>query len=250
MSTILTSKSEGDGECHGDREDDAPYGVIERVVQGAGTPSERCIELVSGDVAGPYHVLDVLSCDVHAGDLFDASLQHRLERSRMVRQGRDMALKYMAMAAHSRFEVQRYLALKRGIPPAVAESLVQSLKQEGYLDDLALCLRLVEQAGMQTHPPGTMALSQRLQRRGLDKETIRAALAQAGYEEFDGALGQGERKLPELRARVQRLLCKKGNSGDGRQELYRLRESLAGFLARKGYGQETVRAVVERLLGD
>jgi len=246
MSTILTSKSEGDGE----RDDETPYGVILRVVQGAGAPSERLVELVSGDAAGPYHVLDVLSCAIHSGDMFDASLQGRLGRARTLREGREAALKYMAMAAHSRFEVQRYLSQKRGIPPEVAESLVRTMEQEGYLDDLVLCLRLVEQAGMQTNPPGTMALSQRLQRRGLDKETIREALTQAGYEEFDGALGHAERKLPELRSRVQKLLSKKGNPGDGRQELYRLRELLAGFLARKGYGQGTVRAVVQRLLGD
>ena len=148
----------------------------------------------------------------------------------------DAAMRYLAPAARSCWEVQRHLVAK-GFGAEVAGAAQARLVELGILDDAAFARAAVETALQRRHEaPARVAAA--LAARGVQEEIAAEALAGAvgarGDERgLDGALEAGAARLRALR-------------GDPPA----LRRRLAGYLARKGYDPETCEETCARLLGD
>lgn len=148
----------------------------------------------------------------------------------------DAAMRYLAPAARSCWEVRRHL-LAKGFGAEVAEAARARLVELGILDDAVFARVAVETALERRHEaPARVAAA--LAARGVAEETIAEALNEAAAASddergLDGALEAGAARLRALR-------------GDP----HAIRRRLAGYLARRGYNPETCEEACARLLGE
>ena len=148
----------------------------------------------------------------------------------------DAAMRYLAPAARSCWEVRRYLVSK-GFGAEASGAAQARLVELGILDDAAFARAAVETALHRRHEaPARVAAA--LAARGVPQEIADEALAGAAAASddehgLDGALKAGAARLRALR-------------GDPPA----LRRRLAGYLARKGYDRETCEEACARLVGE
>lgn len=142
------------------------------------------------------------------------------------------ALAFLAYRPRSEREVRDRLRQK-GYPPEAIAAAVEKLQGWRYLDDADFARRWVE--NRETHQPrGRRLLEQELRRKGIDRDTARETVEDAGIDERAAAL--------ELaRDRLRRL-----SGGDPATN----RRRLADFLARRGYGWDVVRPTLDAVLGE
>jgi len=148
----------------------------------------------------------------------------------------DAALRYLARAARSRWELRRYL-IAEGFGAVATEVAEARLVELGILDDAALARAAVEKAiEHRREAPALVAVS--LAARGVPDEIAAAALAEAAADRnYDGGLDGA------LQAAAARLRALRGDP-------HAVRRRLAGYLARRGYDPETCEEACARLLGD
>ena len=159
-------------------------------------------------------------------------------------QAKDAAVAYLYDAAHSEAEVRRYLQKKKQFPEPVVEKALSWLHEMHWLDDQDIAQRMVQKAQQRSQPESRQALKQRLLRRGLKTDTVASALAEIPYDEYQGALHAGRKKL----SAVDRRLASEGVTGYLLQS--RRQALVAGYLIRRGYSSRTVKDVLKELLGD
>ncbi|WP_082817123.1 regulatory protein RecX [Janibacter terrae] len=144
---------------------------------------------------------------------------------------RAVVLRLLTGSPKSRAELEKALR-RKGCPDDVAADVLDRFEQVGLVDDEAYAQAFVrsKQAGRGL---AKRALSHELRRKGVDDE-----LAQAVLDEVD----------PEdERARAHELVAKKLRSMHGLDRTVQARR-LAGMLARKGYGSEVARLVINEAL--
>lgn len=144
---------------------------------------------------------------------------------------RAVVLRLLTGAPKSRSELEKALR-RKGCPDDVAAEVLDRYEEVGLVDDEAYAQTFVRsrQAGRGL---ARRALSHELRKKGVDEE-----LAQAVLEEID----------PEdERARAHELVEKKLRSMHGLDRAVQTRR-LAGMLARKGYGPEVARVVINEAL--
>lgn len=144
---------------------------------------------------------------------------------------RAVVLRLLTGSSKSRAELEQALR-RKGCPDEVAADVLDRFEQVGLVDDEAYAQAFVrsKQAGRGL---AKRALSHELRKKGVDEE-----LAQAVLDEVD----------PEdERARAHELVAKKLRSMHGLDRTVQTRR-LAGMLARKGYGSEVARLVINEAL--
>lgn len=137
------------------------------------------------------------------------------------------ALRLLRHRDRTEEEVRRRLESK-GTAEGVLELVLTTLKGARYLDDARLADRAAELARTD-RPIGRLRLESELRGRGTDEESIDTAL-----EPFDD-VAEAERAEALLRSRLK--------PDDP------VRKS-AAYLARRGFDDEVVRTVIERVHGD
>ncbi|HWM93243.1 MAG TPA: regulatory protein RecX [Thermoanaerobaculia bacterium] len=113
---------------------------------------------------------------------------------------------------------------QRGFPPGEIEETLDRLAEQGYLDDLKTAAGFVEQR-LERKAEGRLRLKAELERRGAPPDAVEAALASIPEDDLDPAR--------EAAARWQRL-HPRGEPA-----------SLARHLARKGFSQRAIFAVLK-----
>lgn len=131
----------------------------------------------------------------------------------------------------SRRELERHLR-ERGFEQTEIDDEVARLEREGYIDDVALAQNLV----------GTLQERKGLGRTGVAAELARRLLAPAAIE-YALELVDTSEELARARDIAERRARQLG--GLDRDTAVR---RLSGYLARRGYGGSTVRAVVEQVI--
>lgn len=144
---------------------------------------------------------------------------------------RAVVLRLLTGAPKSRSELEKALR-RKGCPDDVATEVLDRYEEVGLVDDEAYAQTFVrsKQAGRGL---ARRALSHELRKKGVDEE-----LAQSVLEEIDPA---------DERARAHELVEKKLRSMHGLERAVQTRR-LAGMLARKGYGPEVARVVINEAL--
>ncbi len=144
-----------------------------------------------------------------------------------VEQGVDQAVRFLSYRPRSAGEIRRYLAQKRAEPPVI-EQVLDRLIGLGYVDDLAFARYWVENRE-EFRPKGPLALRQELREKGISKALIDQALSDVDFTE--SAYRAVQPRLAAWGALDRRAL---------KQKVYE-------YLARRGFGAETIRDVIDRV---
>jgi len=192
-------------------------------------PDRRSV-FVDGEFALGLHVETIVRCGLKVGQEVDGETLAAAYGIELERQVREAGLRLLAAAPRTRLDVARRLG--RRYPQDVVERVVERLEEAGWLDD-----RSYAEGYVRSHPDyGSRRLLAELIRKGVDRE-IAAAVVEA-------ARGSGEAVEHARSVAAERL---RRMSGVDRATAAR---RLAGFLARRGFGPETVRAAVEPLVAE
>ncbi len=167
---------------------------------------------------------------VGRGDELDEDRLRTLADEDVAWRAREAALNLLSYRARSRVELARRLA-RRAFPPDVVERCLDALEERGLLDDRAFSESFARDR-VRGKPKGARRIAQELRARGVDPEiaedAIREAMAGEGASEVDLAL--------QAAARWRR---KEG------EDPQRAGRRLHAFLARRGFGGEVIRAVLQ-----
>jgi regulatory protein len=124
----------------------------------------------------------------------------------------------------------RQLLRRAGVDQAAVDGAVGQLRQHHLLDDAAFAQQWVEQRQLSA-PRGARLLRAELRRHGVDAATAEAAAAVDDESAEADAYRAAIRRARQLSQADERVF----------------RTRLGQFLARRGFGWETIASVVERL---
>ena len=147
---------------------------------------------------------------------------------------RELALAYLSRADRTVSQVRDRLASK-GCRVEVADQVIEALKQERLLDDMAFAHRWIEY-GLERRPAGAPKFRQDLRRKGVDREIVETALAGFGDQ-------VGSKKL------ALRLLRRLAGRYSGMEQQV-ARRRMCGLLARRGFEENTTTEVVDEILAE
>lgn len=167
---------------------------------------------------------------LRVGEALDPARVESLLAADTIGKATNAAINLLAHRPRSEREIRDRLRQK-GYTAEAIEAAVERLYRWNYLDDAAFARGWVANRAANS-PRGGRLLAQELWRKGVDRETVAETLADAELDEADDALTLGRAKLRSY-AGLEPAVA---------------RRRLAAYLARRGYGYETIRPVLDRLL--
>lgn len=163
------------------------------------------------------------------GDVLDDEKIALLLRQDAIKKAIATALNLIAYRPRAAGELAIKLR-ERGYDPEAVDAAVVRMRELNYLDDREFADRWVE--SRQTHRPRSRRmLKQELQQKGVDRDIIETTIEDAGIDELGDALMLGRKKVESLQ---------------GLEPQVRERR-ISAFLARRGYGYDVIRCVLEAL---
>jgi regulatory protein len=141
----------------------------------------------------------------------------------------DDALRFLSFRPRSESETVRYLR-RRGADSATLDALIERLRRAGLIDDDAFARFWIENRTAFS-PRGARALRAELRAKGVAHDEIDAALENAPTADDELAYQAGLKRM-RVWARLDADV---------------MRERAYGYLRRRGFDDETARAVTERL---
>ncbi|MBP2016877.1 regulatory protein [Symbiobacterium terraclitae] len=191
---------------------------------------ERRSLFVDGEFVLGLHLETILRCRLKVGQDVDGEALWQAYALDLEKQAWEAGLRLLAAAPRTRRELARRLG--RTYPPETVERVVARLADAGWLDDRAFAANYVR-----SHPDfGARRLLADLARKGVDR-----AVAAAVVQEERGEEEAVEQARAVAAARLRRM---------GQVDRLTAGRRLAGYLARRGFGPEAVRAALEPLLRD
>jgi len=187
---------------------------------------------IDGEFSFGLHMDIQLDHYLKKGDVLDDQHITLLLREDETKKAIASALNLIAYRARAAGELATKLR-ERGFPPEAIEAAVARMQELGYLDDRDFADRWVE--SRQTHRPRSVRmLKQELRQKGVESEIIESTLDEAGIDEFSDALRLAEKRLSSLQDLEPQVRDRR----------------LSGFLARRGYGYDIIRRVLDALQAD
>ena len=166
------------------------------------------------------------------GDELDPARVAALRAADDVAKATSNALALLARRPRSEREVRDRLRQK-GYAPEAIDAAVAKLAGWRYLDDADFARYWVENRAAH-QPRGRRLLEQELRHKGVARDTVKETIAEADLDEQTAALDLARKKLRSYAG----------------QEPPVVRRRLAAYLARRGYGWDVARPVLDRLLGE
>jgi regulatory protein len=164
------------------------------------------------------------------GDVEERPLERALDPEVRLQHGRDLAWRALNRRDHTMAEIARVLARKR-VEPAVIDTVVGELCEQGYLDDARFAQRFAEDR-RRLDDWGAERIERRLAALGVDRELIAAAIgSQAAGDELEAAVALLRRRFPEPPSTPRDC------------------ERALGVLVRKGYALELAHDAIRRHAG-
>ena len=136
---------------------------------------------------------------------------------------------YLAHRPRSEAEVRRRLA-QAGFDALAIDAAVEALTAQGLLDDTRFAALWVESRSLFS-PRSAQTLGRELRQKGVDRDQIDAVLASSGTDDAALALDAGRKRLRSY----------------GSLDEAAFRQKMSGYLMRRGFGYDVVRAAVELL---
>ncbi len=179
-----------------------------------------------------------------AGDVLTAGTRRRLEEEDLRWRLREAALRLLSYRARSRAELRRRLR-RKGFAPGRIDECLDDLEKRGFLDDEAMAAAFVRDR-LRHRPRGRDRLISELREKGvpfrLAARVVERVLEDAGRTERDLALEVAEKWLRSQNPQTLSDLTRA--PGHTRRE--RARRRLYGYLSRRGFRGEALRAAMER----
>ena len=194
---------------------------------------DRVSVFVDGEFRMGVSVEIAHAAHLRVGDEVAEALLAEVERRDRGWQAREAALHLLAVRPRAAVELARRLRMK-GYEPEVTDEVIERLRELGMIDDAAFAGTLVRDR-VRLRPSGARRLQSELRAKGVDEEVAREAIR----DTLEGE-GTDERELA-LRA-AEKWRTRPGEERD------RARRRLHGFLARRGFGGETIREVIDEVL--
>jgi regulatory protein len=165
-----------------------------------------------------------------SGEDVERPPERALDLEVRLQHARDLAWRALNRRDHTVAEIARALARKR-VEPAVIDSVVGELCEQGYLDDTRFAQRFAEDR-RRLDGWGAERIERRLRELGIDGDLIAAAVeCQDANEELAAALVLLQRRFPEPPATPRDC------------------ERALGMLIRKGYELELAHDAIRRHAG-
>lgn len=167
-----------------------------------------------------------------AGDELDDAALARLLAIEERHKATAAALNFLAYRPRSEGEIRTRLR-RGGFPDDVIEHTLDRLREWRYVDDDDFARRWIENRS-QHRPRGARLLAMELRAKGIDPGVAGEAIAEADLDERVDALELARQRLRQL---------------SGLEPAVRERR-LSAYLARRGYGFDVIRPVLEQLRQD
>lgn len=207
------------------RVDESPWTVtaIQRQVRNRG---ERVNVFLDGEFA--FSLGAEVAGGLQEGQRLDLPAIRDLLADDLAGRAYERALRFLAPRPRSVAEVRRHLT-RHGFTPEAVDAAIDRLIDRGYLDDQAFARYWISQR-QAFSPRGARALRAELRQKGIDTDTLSAALAPLETEQEDAAMRAG------LKYARRAPLDERAFS-----------QSVSAFLLRRGFDYGTVRSAVRRL---
>jgi regulatory protein len=180
---------------------------------------------VSDDVA--------IKFDLKRGMEIDEDELKELLHEEELSKAKNYVYRILARRMYTCKEIRNKLA-ERGYTDEVIQDIITTLERYGYLNDRTYAEEWIR-SRMASKPKGKMALRQELARKGVEKSIIEDALSEA----FDESQEKG---MALDLARQRAPLYSSDDPAVAKRKLQ-------GFLLRRGFDFETVKDVIERVIG-
>jgi regulatory protein len=174
----------------------------------------------------------LLRAALRTGDAVTEARICELESEDQRWKAREAALNLLSFRARSATELRRRLRRKE-FPEEVVDACVDELVERGMVDDSAFAEMFVRDR-VRFRPKGRRRMVQELRAKGVDAETADEAVGEVMERE----------EISELD--LAREAVSKWSRRQGEDPL-RARRRLYGFLARRGFGGEVVRQILEEV---
>lgn len=171
---------------------------------------------------------------LHVGDAVTEAQIAELERKDQAWKAREAALHLLAFRPRTRAELRQRL-LRKEFPEEVVDGCLEGLDEAGLIDDDAFAQMFIRDR-VRLKPRGRRRLAQELRAKGVDGETAHGAIAEVFEHE--------EVSETEL----AREAAAKWSPRAG-EERMKAKQRLYAFLARRGFGGDAIREVMDELLG-
>ncbi|MEJ7902410.1 MAG: RecX family transcriptional regulator [Thermomicrobiales bacterium] len=166
---------------------------------------------------------------LHKDHMLDEALLAELMAGNLVHKATTAALNLLSFRPRSEGEIRRKLQQGK-YPDSTIEQVLVKLRDWHYVDDAEFAQRWIENRSAH-RPRGSRLLAQELKAKGIQPAIMAEALEEADLDEASDALAlarQRSRQLHDLDLQVRE-------------------RRLTGFLARRGYGFDVIRATLEAL---
>jgi regulatory protein len=209
----------------------APQPGTITAVQATQRDPERVSVFVDGAFAFALPAIVAVQRGLQRGVELSAEVVEELAGIAEAEKATEAALTFVSYRPRSEREVRDRLRRRQFAPDAI-DYAVEKLRGWRYLDDRAFAEFWVENR-IEHAPRGRRSLADELRAKGVDREVAGEVIDESGLDEQGDAL--------EVARKRQRSL-----SGLDEQTQ---RRRLAAFLARRGYGWDVVKPVLDQLLG-
>lgn len=197
-------------------------------------PQKHHLERVNVHVDGEFRFAlaqeVLLRAALRTGDTITEARIRELEAEDQRWKARDAALNLLSFRARSATELRRRLRRKE-FPEEVVDACVDELVERGLVDDSAFAEMFVRDR-VHFRPKGRRRMVQELRAKGVDAEVADEAVGEVMERE----------EISELDLAREAVSKWSRRSGEDPQ---RARRRLYGFLARRGFGGDVVRQVLE-----
>ena len=213
---------------------DLKDGTVTRVAQ-----QKKDLDRASVFIDGEFAFGLAVDLVVEAGLRKGVALTAEAQRALLVRQeafaAKASALAGLSHRARTAAEVRRSL-LQKGFAEATVEDTVADLERLGLVDDAAYARAFVR-GRFEARGYGPARLRQDLSKKGVDRATIDAALAEL---EETADLGDQARQQAETKWRALR----------SEEDVRKRKKKTMDYLVRRGYGFDTAREAVDAVARD
>ncbi|MGH7458600.1 MAG: regulatory protein RecX [Longimicrobiaceae bacterium] len=200
------------------------------------SPRSSRIELhLNGEPRALLPAAVVAEAGLRMGDHLDEERLGELEREAERWRAREAALRLLAHRARSRAGLARRLR-EKGFGGEASEWALERLESAGLLDDRAFAEALVRDR-LRFRPSGRRRLKDELRAEGVDREVA------------DGVVDEVFSREEGVQLELCRRAATKWRQRGGEDPL-RARRRLYGYLARRGFDPEAIRAVCDERLGE
>lgn len=213
---------------------EVPTGVI-TAITASPRAAGRFDLVIDGSPVARMSIQGIEALGLRVGGQVDELLTAKIGAEATVSRAYDRAMMMLAARGRASGELRRSL-IRKGEAPEVVGEVIERLTQAGFLDDASFARQFTR------WKTGGAALSRRrieqeLTRRGVDRQTAAAAIAETFVEEN-----------VDERATIQQAAEKKLRTLSKVDELTR-RRRLYSYLARRGYDADAISEIVGRLVG-